>query len=402
MPSYAYKAVHASGRVARGNIVSVNENELASYLSESGLELIEARERDETRLSLPLLRAVPPRTVAAFCTRLHDLLISGIPFLDTLRDVTDATDNRALREALAHIACAIQNGGGIASSFALYPRLFPPVFTAVIEAGERSGNMGAAFGYLSRYADMRATTEERLRRALRYPLFLFFVAGSAVGFMLITVVPQVVQFLNGLQEKLPVATRLLLGVSAAIAAHGPAILGALIVLAGMIYAARALSPAFAVKCDGIALRLPFIGAVIAKSSLARFAHSFAILFRSGCKAPDCLRQARGTVSNRALQVGIESAERRLHEGAALSQAFDNVLPPFALGMLRTGERSGDLGKSLDDLAVAYDREAQAATDAFIGILEPALTLAIGMVMIWTVMAVLGPLYSSLSVLGKRM
>jgi type IV pilus assembly protein PilC len=403
MPSYVYRAIHMSGRISRGQMAASNENELAHYLNESGLELINAREKTTRALHLNFPnRKTPPRVLAAFCTRMHDLLQSGILFPIALHDVAEATENKAMRDGLAQIFRAIANGSGIAASFALYPRLFPPVFIAMIGAGENSGDMSVIFNFLARYTDNNAQTQERLHRALRYPLFLFFVAGGAVAFMMTTVVPQVVLFLNGIQGHLPFTTRLLVALSAAFTDYGLFIAAGIGLCAFSLFTGRMIFPSFAVTLDALMLRLPFIGSVIAKTSLARFAHSFAILFRSGCEVPACLQQAQETVGNHALRANIESAALRVQSGASLSLALEGVMPPFAIGLLRTGERSGNLGKSLGDIAVAYDREAQAATESFIGMLEPFLTLAIGGVLAWTVMAMLGPLYGSLSILGGRM
>jgi type IV pilus assembly protein PilC len=403
MPSYAYRAVHASGRIASGEMAAVNENELAHYLNQSGLELIEAREAVERPLRLFFARRkILPRALAAFCARMHDLLLSGIAFPDALRDVRTTTDNRVMADALAQISQAIANGKGIAASFSLYPHLFPTVVTAIIGAGEKSGDMAVIFNFLARYAANQAQTRERMIRALRYPLFLFFIAGGAVAFMMTMVVPQIVQFLNGIEGHLPFATRVLVFVSAAFTDYGAYILTSLLIFVGAVFLARKIFSAFAIALDGLLLRLPVIGNVIIKTTLARFTNSFAILFRSGCDVPLCLQQAGETIGNRALRVRLEGAERRVLEGASLSLALDGVVPPSAVGLLRTGERSGDLGKCLDDITIAYDREAQNAVDAFIGLLEPCLTLMIGGLLAWTVVAVLGPLYGSLSVLGGRM
>ena len=401
MPSYAYRAIHASGRIAKGHMAAANENELAHYLGEAGMELIEAREHKTRGLRLSG-HNLPPRVLAEFCTRMHDLLQSGIVFPDALLNTTEATEHKTLRDALMQISRAIANGAGVAASFALYPRLFPPVFIAIVGAGENSGDMTIIFDFLARYTANRAATQEKLRRALRYPLFLFFIAGSAITFMLTTVVPQVVQFLDGIQGTLPLATRLLVALSSLFTDYSLYVFLIFVLFASTVFLGRLFVPAFSVALDALILRTPVIGKIITKTSLARFAHSFALLFRSGCDVPDCLRQAGETITNRVLRLGIENASLRVQSGASLSLALDDTLPPFATGLLRIGERSGNLGKSLDDIATAYDREANAATDAFIGMLEPALTLTIGGLLAWTVAAMLGPLYGSLSVLGGRM
>ncbi len=402
MSLYAYRAVHASGRVSRGEMAASNENELVHTLKESGLELIDAREKNTASLRFPFLNnKIPPRALAAFCLRLYDLLRSGISFPDAMRDVQASTDNPALADALAQISRAIANGKGIAASFALFPDYFSPVFVAIVSAGEKSGDMTRIFGFLSRYAEASAETGERLRRALRYPLFLLVVAGGAVGFMMTMVVPQIVQFLSGIEGQLPFATRVLVSFSVFVADYGALFLAGVLAVLLTLIGARTAYPTFAAKLDGLLLRLPIVGNVIAKTDIARFSHSFSVLFQSGSPAADCLRQAGATVDNRALRANIGNAERRVLDGASLSLALESVLPPFAIGILRTGERSGNLSKSLDDIAHAYDREAANAVDSFIGMLEPCLTLLIGGILAWTVLAVLGPLYGSLSALGGR-
>ncbi|MDE1900901.1 MAG: type II secretion system F family protein [Alphaproteobacteria bacterium] len=406
MPAYAYKAVHETGRVMRGEMTAANENELLAALKENGLELIDAREKKARQGAALFAGKVPPRAIAGFCARMQDLLQSGVAFPDAMHDAIHAVDNEILSNALTQIARAISSGGGIAASFAACPRLFPPIVTATLAAGEASGAMDAVFGALAADIARQAQTQEKLRRALRYPLFLFIVAGSSVAFMLIAVVPKMIQFLDGLDAHLPWSTRALVAVSAATADYGgqAAILLCLGILT--IFIARRLSPAILLRLDALLLRTPVIGPIIAKAALARFIHNFTLLFRNGCPTPDCLRQARATTGNAALEFMLGRAEQRVVEGSALSAALPSCLPglfpPYAAGLLRTGERSGNIGKSLDDIATVFDREAQESTDALIGLLEPALTLSIGLVMIWTVMAVMGPLYGSLSVLGGRM
>ena len=403
MPSYAYRAIHASGRVSRGEMAAANENELAHYLSESGFELIHAKEQQPRGFAPSFLRnKVPPRVISAFCARMHDLLQSGILFAEALRDVSVTTDNKIMAAALSQVAQKISNGAGIAAAFSLYRSIFPPVFIAIVAAGEKSGDMSEIFHFLACYTDNRAQTQERLRRSLRYPLFLLLVAGSAIAFMLTMVVPQIIQFLNGIDGHLPLATRVLVALAAAFTDHWFYTSVGLVTLTLGLFIGRAYFPGFHLAIDRALLRMPVVGGVITKTSLARFTQSFSILFRSGCDVPSCLAQAGETVNNRALRQGIAEAEQRVVAGAALSSALAPIMPSFAIGMLRTGERSGNLGKSLDDITLAYDREAQAAADHMIGLLEPGLTLLIGAFLAWTVVAVLSPLYGSLSVLGARM
>lgn len=407
MPAYKYRAVNAQGRITRGQIAAANEVELAQQLGANGFELIEARAKRETpRLALVPLKAPPQtrqrvsrRAVPVFCAQMADLLKAGVPFVEALRDVTEATEPGALRDALMDITRAVNHGSRIADAFARAPRLFPSVFVAILAAGEASGDLTHTFARLARYAEARARTAEQLRRALRYPAFLLLVTLGTVAFMMLLVVPEIVSFLNSINSELPLTTRLLIAASDIIAG------GWWIIALGVMFIAAALaglrqgSERAARVIDGLLLRLPLVGKMARKIALSRFMHSFAILYESGIGIVASLRHARASLGNRVLEAQIDEAEKLIIAGRAISSALDGILPIFALRMIKVGERSGALGKSLYDIAEMQERDVAAATEQLIGSLEPALTLVIGAMLAWVVMAVLGPIYGSLGKLG---
>jgi type IV pilus assembly protein PilC len=400
MPSYRYRAVNLSGRIAQGNLAAANEWELNQYLSHAGLELIEARVKKEATSPLRIMRRrLPPRTLSVFAGQMLDLLKAGVVFLDALREVATTSEDAGLRDTLADILRSINHGSRIATAFGQHPRLFPPVFLSILAAGEASGNLNETFTHLARYAETRARMQEQLRRALRYPLFLIAVAFATTGFMMTMVVPKVIGFLNAIDNQLPLATRILIAASDVFAECWWAI--ALLAFMGISLTGflRRHSEGAALTIDGFILRLPVMGNVLKKLALARFAHSFAILFQSGAGMLASLRSARSALGNRALEAVMHGIEQQVQAGRSLSMAMTGTLPGFAVRMIRTGEQSGQLGKSLDDIATAYDREVAEATDRMIATLEPALTLVIGAMLAWVVLAVLGPIYASLGKLS---
>jgi type IV pilus assembly protein PilC len=400
MPAYSYRAVHTSGQMTRGQRQAANEWELAQHLNYAGLELVEARIKKETRASTRWCN-LSPRKLAVFCSQMADLLQAGVPFIESLRDITASYEAGFMRDALTDILRDINHGTHIATAFSSYNRLFPSVFIAILSAGEISGDLSETFTQLTRFAESRAKTTEQLRRALRYPLFLLFVAFGVVSFMMVMVVPKVISFLNTIDSELPVITRILITVSDLFAKVWWEFLLAIPLSAFLISFARANSEKAALTTDALLLRLPMLGGIIHKLALARFAHSFAILFQSGIGIVASLRSAKATLNNKALEAVIDDVVQQVQSGQSLSLAMTGTLPHFAVRMIRTGEQSGQLGKSLNDIATAYDREVTDVTERTIGMLEPALTILIGMLLAWTVLAVLGPIYGSLSKLGGQ-
>jgi len=403
MPSYAYRAVRPSGKISSGTLAASNENELAFSLKECGLELIDAREKKKKNIPLPFLRKkIPTRLLANICSQIRDMLRAGLPFTETLREIRLSTDNVVLADTFEQIGHAIDQGNSISTAFALFPNFFSSIFIALVEAGEKSGSLDESFHYLSQLLTNNAAIRERLLRALRYPAFLFCIAGGAIAFLMVAVIPQIVLFITDIGSSLPLVTRILIGLSSCLTAYGSFVLSGLGVFALLIVSGIHLHPPFAIAFDRLLIKMPFIGSTLLKTEIARFSQNFALLYKSGYPAVTCLAHSRDAFGNRALRRIVYDAERMVSEGVTLSAALQDIMPPYATAILRIGERSGSLEKSLNDIRTTYEREAAEAMDSFIGILEPGLTLALGGLLACTVLAVFGPLYDSLSVLGGKM
>lgn len=402
MPVFRYRAIDASGRLARGSLAAANETELARFLGLSRLELIAARPQRRLKPVAPeWKRRVPPRMLAQFCAQMADMLSAGIPLLDALQDLALTMPQGALRHAIQDVARDLTHGAGLAASLRKRAALFPPVMMAIVASGEASGDMAQAFTHAARYLESRARIQEKLRRALRYPLFLVVVAAAVVTFMMVMVVPQIVAFLNSLDGKLPLLTRALIAVSrffSVVWIWGVLAAG---VLSVAVTAARHLFPAFAVWVDGVLLRLPLIGHVMERLMVARFAQSLSILVQSGLTLPDALRGAHDTLGNRALERRLDDMGRRLQHGTPLSKAAEVLFPVYAARVLAVGEQGGHVPKALMDIAAHYDREASDDAERMIGVFEPALTLVVGAILAWVVLAVLGPIYGSLALLNSQ-
>ena len=203
---------------------------------------------------------------------------------------------------------------------------------------------------------------ERLKRALRYPLFLLAVAFGAFAFMMIYVVPQIMTFLNSIDSELPMITRVVVAVSDFVSQFWWVILLAGITITAYAVIARRMSEDAARLIDRLVLRVSVTGSVWKKLILARFAQSLALLFQSGMDIPESLQGAKATLGNRRLATRYDHVIARVTSGSALSTAMSDLFPPLTCRIIRTRAQSGQLGKSLSDIAATYDREASDATD----------------------------------------
>ena len=403
MPAYSYRAVNVSGRITQGVMTAANESELAQYLGASRLELIEAREKKQKAAHAPAarfaLRRVPPRALALFGSQTSQLLQAGVPLMTALGDLAATMETGDLRDALNDAMRSLEQGSRVTEAFARQASVFPPIFVAILASGEASGDLARAFDQVASYVTGRARMAERLNRALRYPLFLLFVASAVITFMMTLVVPQIVAFLNSMDGHLPMATRVLIALSDAFGAFWWVVGLVVLTAVAAVVVARRVSSRVAQAVDGALLRLPALGLVVEKMMLARFAQCFSILAQSNLSIPESLQGARATLGNRWLEARLDVAAQRIASGYALSEAMKGVFPPFALRVMRVGEQSGNLPKSFADIAAYFEREAADQAERMIGALEPGLTLFVGGVMAWIVLAVLGPIYGSLAAIN---
>ncbi len=399
MTKYRYRAAHATGKILKGNMTAMNEKDLSANLRHAGLELIDAKAHADNALSTPKpwsRRRIRARQRALACRQIKNLLMAGVPFIDTLSGVSKTLPYGPLRDKLEAIGHSVNQGTGIAAAFAEHPDAFNKIFLAILNAGEKGGDLAATFGYLADFLDRQTQLHERLRRAIRYPLFLLALATSVMLFMLTMVVPRVMAFLHTLETSQPMATRLFLDLSLFVTEYGVFFLILACSGAFLFVILRRVSMDFAQRSDELTLRIPFIGSVLRQIALARYAHSLALLLKSGGDIPSSLVTARTVLANRFLETEAKKAASLVQTGQPFSSATKNLFPPSVIQMLAIGEQSGTLNKTLEDVAQNFDEESRHALDQFIGTLEPTLTLLVGAMLAWVVLAVLGPVYGSLS------
>jgi type IV pilus assembly protein PilC len=241
----------------------------------------------------------------------------------------------------------------------------------------------------------------RIQKAVRYPLVILSVMVALFFFMMLMVVPQVVDFLLGSGQELPLVTKSLIATSAFVQDFW----WLLIILPLLAWMGRKtahhLSEDLALRLDRAALHLPVAGPLARKIALSRFSHFFATMFRSGVPILECLSTARTVISNRSLAKSLGAVLEDVQQGTPLSRALRNTgeFPSLVVRMVVIGEESGRLSETLENVTEFYDQDVNESVDRMIAMIEPALTLFAGLMMLWIVLGVFGPIYGSFSKLG---
>ena len=401
MLTYDYRAVSAAGARLRGQLTANNEIELYQRLRENGLELISAKASSTGRFSGLITAPVRNRDILQLFLHLQHLTGAGVPLVESLTDLRDAIEQRRLRDIVTEILRDVSEGRSLSEAFQAHPETFGPVFHALLAAGEASGNLTEAFQQIVRHLKWTEMVTSRIHKAVRYPTVILSVMVALFFFMMLMVVPQVVDFLLGSGQELPLVTQSLIATSAFVQDFWWLLI-ALPLLAWVgRQSAHRLSEDLALRLDRASLHLPVAGPLARKIALSRFSHFFAIMFRSGVPILDCLSTARTVISNRSLAKSLGTVLEDVQQGTPLSRALRNTgeFPSLVVRMVVIGEESGRLSETLENVTEFYDQDVGESVDRMIAMIEPALTLFAGAMMLWIVLGVFGPIYGSFSKLG---
>lgn len=397
MPQYAYRAINASGRTVRGKLSANNETDLFQQLEQSKLMLIDQKQIKDKGLSSALSKGISNREKIQFFVHLEQLQAAGVPLIDSLTDVRDSTDTARLRDLTSEILADVSQGVPLSQAFERHPKVFGEMYSALIAAGEESGNLTASFQHLTRHTKWDDAIRTRIKKASRYPLIVLVVISMMLGFMMTFVVPGIVEFLRSNGQELPPITMALIATSDFFVSSWYILIATPIVVFAVIWSLLKSSDHLRYVFSCFSLRLPVLGDLISKLALSRFCHFFAVMFASGVPILQCLETAQRVVANRCLEESMRVVREQVQNGEPLSDAMRNSgqFPSLVLRMVKIGEDSGNLGGVMGNVTDFYDKDVDDGIDSMIGLIEPAMTVISGVIMGWIVIGVMGPIYDSL-------
>jgi type IV pilus assembly protein PilC len=394
MSHYRYRACDAHGRLVRGELDAAHLDELAARLRERGLELIGGRAAATWTAWFRQRQRVSRRELIHFCFQLEQLLSAGVPVLDTLADLGAERAQSGMPTVAADLRAEVERGQPLSAAMARHPRVFDDVFRSLLRAGESTGDLSPVLRQIA--ADLTRADEiaAQARKLAIYPLVVGSVLAVAVVVALTQVVPQVAQLFQSSGETLPLSTRMLLGFSAWFSHYGWLLPLTPIALSTLVAGTAARHAGFRLRLHTLALRLPLLGPIRQRLALARVASVLAMLYASGITVTDALASAARATSNLAIRGGIEAAGAHIATGRGIASAFEatGLFPRLVTRMLRLGEQTGRLDEALGQLVYFYERDAREAIERLQASIEPALTVTMGLLMLWIALAVLGPIY----------
>ena len=387
-----YKAMDPRGRIRRGRLEAANEADLETRLRRLALDLIECSPAPASR-EFSLHPPVRRGQLINFCFHLEQLVTSGVPVPEALVDLRDSVKGYRLREVIAGMVEAVHAGATLSEAMGACPKVFDAVTVNLVRAGEASGRLPDV---LRRITDALRWQDEQamqFRKVLATPMLVAAVVAAVIVFLMLYLVPRLIGFIETMGESLPPHTRALVAVSRFCQDWWllAPVLGAPWV--GLAAASRA-SPDLARAADALRLRIWLFGPLRKKLILARFVGYFGLMYASGMSVLDSLRMGEGLLGNRAVEAAARAAADRIAEGASISEGFEQagLFPPLVLRMLRVGESTGALDTALANIGYFYERDVRDAVERVQGLVGPVSTLVLGLVLLWVILSVMGPIY----------
>jgi type IV pilus assembly protein PilC len=397
MALYSYSALDNEGKTHKGLQDAANQVDLELRLKRGGLDLIDAKV-DTGNLGLGRSRIKRPELITFFFN-LEQLTRSGVPLLESLADLRDTLTDQRFREVVASLVESIEGGKKLSQAMAQHPEAFDRIFISLIHAGEESGRLPEVFEHITESLKWQDEMASHTKTILLYPAFVGTIVVAITFFLMIYLVPQLVSFIKGMGQEIPIQTRLLLATSAFFIDFWYVLIALPVVIPIVGKFVIASSSEMRYRFDKLKLDMWVIGPILRKIILARFANTFAIMYGSGISILDCIANSRDVVNNLAVARSLDEVTHEIESGKNLTQSFQNtgMFPPLVIRMLKVGEATGSLDKALLNVSYFYDRDVKESIKKVQVMIEPTMTIVLGALLGWVMLSVLSPIYD---IIGK--
>jgi general secretion pathway protein F len=397
MGAFEYVAVDTAGKERKGVLEGDTARQVRALLREQQLLPVSVSEvsRTEARRTstFGLGGGISSTELALLTRQLATLVRSGLPLEESLYAVAEQSERPRVKSIMIGVRSKVMEGHALAEGFADFPKIFPEIYRATVAAGEQSGRLDVVLERLADYTEGRQQIRSKVSGAVVYPIALTFFCVAIVTFLLGYVVPMVVEVFSSMKAELPIATRILIGVSGFVRGYGlwtAMALAAIVIF--FVFRLRQLGPKR--RFHQMLLRLPLVGRLVRGSNTARFTRTLSILTASAVPVLEALRIAAEVVTNVPMHEAVTEAAARIREGAPIgrSLAASRQFPPMTIHLISSGETSGELEAMLERAATHQERELDSLITNLLGLLGPALIIGMGLFVMGIVIALLLPIF----------
>ena len=396
MPEFEYRATGRRGETVVGRRNAPNRESLDAVLRREQLNPIRIVEKGK-EIAIPkpkMVGKVKPKELAIFTRQFSVMIDAGLPLVQCLEILATQQENKAFAKALTEVRSSVEAGSTLANGLRLYPKIYDTLYCNMVEAGEAGGILDTILQRLSGYIEKAVKLKRAVQSALIYPVAVVLIAGGVIFLLLWKVVPIFATLFAGLGVDLPLPTRIVIGLSNAIATFAlPLIIFGALALYGLkrYYA----TPSGRMMIDRIILKLPLLGSLMRKIAVARFTRTLGTLITSGVPMLEAMDITARTSGNAVIEEAILTVRKAIETGRTIVDPLreTGVFPNMVVQMIGVGEQTGALDSMLGKVADFYEDEVDAAVGDLLTAMEPMIILVLGVVVGGVVISMYLPLFS---------
>ena len=392
---FRYTALAADSTLVRGKVEATEEQSVDAWLAEAGYQVISIQKASATNFfegfSLKSTR-VRPKELVLFFQQLSALMRSGVPLLSGIQLLRTEAKSSGFQALLSGLATDLRSGESLGASLSKYPKIVPEMYVRLIEAGEHSGNLEYAFEEAAVHLKKEILLKQQVKKALTYPAIVGVVGLIVIAILVTVVLPTMTELLTSFGTDLPLISRIVVAISDFVTTWrllllaGAVGVGVLLMLGTRTASGRR-------ELSRVLINTPGIKKVVVQLNLARFSRTLSLLLKSGSALPESLQMAGDTVTNHIFREAVSDVRQQVMQGAALGRAVEALpfMPPLYVQMVMVGEESGSLETNLSNMATYYEEEVENQLNSLTAMLEPALTVTLGVIVGFIALAVILPI-----------
>ena len=403
MPVFTYKGTNRAGTSVAGEMNASNKTELQSLLRRQQITATRVSEKGK-EFNLPTFGGgVKSKELAIFTRQFSVMIDAGLPLVQCLEILASQQENKTFQKVLIGVRSAVEGGSNLSSAMKQYPKVFDPLYSNMVEAGETGGILDTILQRLSTYIEKNVKLKAAVKSALIYPVGVLSIAGGVITLLLWKVVPIFATLFAGLGVDLPLPTKIVIGLS-----HFVGSIFGLLIVVGLVVSIIGLkiwygTPGGRFVLDTVVLKLPVLGMLMRKIAVARFTRTLGTLISSGVPILEGLDITARTSGNAVVERALNQVRRSLEEGKSLTEPLreSEVFPGMVTQMIAVGEQTGAMDAMLQKIADFYEDEVDVAVKDLLTALEPIMIVFLGVVVGGVVISMYLPLFSLIGQLSGK-
>lgn len=394
MATFGYTVIDKFGKEVKGSIETDSEEKARHELKKAGNIIVDVQEQGvlQKDIKISFGGKPKPRDMSVYCRQFVSMVRAGVTIIDTLKMLTEQTENKNLKAATNAVRASIEKGETLAHSLAQFPQVFPPLMIHLVAAGEASGSLEVAMDRMATQFEKSAKIKSLVGKAMIYPIAVLVVALAVVIVMLVAVIPSYADMFADMGTELPAITKMVQAMSNFIISYWFIIVPIVGIIAFVIYT-------YAKTSSGkhlfgkLSIKLPVLSNMTIKSASAMMGRTLSTLLAAGVSLNESVEIAAGTMSNIWFKEALIAAKDEIMIGVPLSRPLETcgLFPPMVYHMVKIGEEAGNTEEMLEKLADYYDEEVEMAVQSLLAVMEPLIIVVLAAVVVPLLGACLAPM-----------